>query len=85
VEIVMGKRNKVKIQRHLGRDEAVQQLQALVQELSAGTLTISGHSVTVPDPVYLEIEAEEDEVEIKLKWRPSVYGATRVGTMDATR
>jgi amphi-Trp domain-containing protein len=81
----MGKHNKVKIQRHLSRDEAVQQLQALVQELSAGTLTISGHVVTVPDSVYLEIEAEENELEIELKWRPSVYGAARMGTTEAAQ
>ncbi len=52
----------------LTRVEAADRLAAFVDQLRAGTVTIKGGSIQVPDQVFLEIEAEDGEIEFEVKW-----------------
>ena len=63
----MGSASKEKVE--LARAEAAERLQALGTQLSEGTIRLGDASFLVPDHVALEIEADEDEFEIEIKWR----------------
>jgi amphi-Trp domain-containing protein len=64
----MGSDKKSKVRSELSRDEAVQCLQSLVDQLRAGSATVGERAVTLAERVRLKMEAEADELEIKLKW-----------------
>jgi amphi-Trp domain-containing protein len=65
----MGSDKKSEVRMDLDREEALQRLQSLVDDLKAGHATVGDRAIALSDRVRLKMEAESDELEIKLKWR----------------
>jgi amphi-Trp domain-containing protein len=71
----MGDHSKSKTKREMSRYEAAQQIQTLVEQMRAGTVTVGDRRYAVPDQVRLVIEVKEDELEIEVKWRSASSGS----------
>jgi amphi-Trp domain-containing protein len=80
----MGSDKKSKIRSELSRDEAVQWLQTLVEQLRTGTAAVGERAVTLTDRVRLKVEAEADELEIKIKWDKKALAREAVTTESET-
>jgi amphi-Trp domain-containing protein len=59
---------KNKVRAELTREEAADQLAQLAQQLRAGTISLGGDPMTVPNDVKLKANLDDDELEMELKW-----------------
>lgn len=62
--------NKVKQEIPMTRAEAVQRIQALLEQLQKGSVVLGDKTFPIPEQLLLELEADDEEFEIELKWRP---------------
>jgi amphi-Trp domain-containing protein len=52
----------------MSRAELAEKLVEIAAQLKGGTVVIGGEEVAVPEHVYLEIEVEDGELELEIKW-----------------
>ncbi len=57
----------------MDRAQAVQRIRMLADQIELGIVLLGDHAYEIPDQVELELEAENDEFEIELKWKP-IFG-----------
>ncbi len=69
----MGTKPKEKMK--LARTEAVERLRALANDLERGSIMLGDQAFSVPDEVRLEVKAEQDELEVELKWKAAAIRA----------
>ena len=66
----------------LTRAQAADRLVRIAEQLREGTVVIGDDTVAVPERVYLEIELEDGELELELKWAGAFDGADELEEDD---
>ena len=63
--------DKVKEEIQVTRAEAVQRILTVLEQLQRGTVVLGDKTFRIPEQLVLELEADGQELEIELKWKPS--------------